>query len=92
MKIFWHYYFNFSYSYPEHSNFIRISIGWLKITIYKRRPQKRYRCKRCGRDKFQKPTPHRCGSCFLKHYGRKKYKKLYNGNMFEEVKNENPDQ
>ena len=37
----------------------------------------RYKCKICGRDKFQKPTPHNCGSNFLKHYGRKKYKDKY---------------
>ena len=36
-KIFIHSYFNFSYSYPKRSNFIRISLGWIKITIYRKR-------------------------------------------------------
>ena len=49
---------------------------------------KRYRCKRCGRDKFQKPSPHNCGSNFLKHYGRKKYKEQYNGSIWEEINEE----
>jgi len=88
LKIFWNPMFCFYYLYPKHSNFIRISIGWLKITIYKPKKKKRYRCKRCGRDKFTKPSPHRCGKNFLKHYGRKKYKEKYDGNIFEEIKDE----
>jgi len=68
-KIFWHSYFSFSYSYPKHSNFIRISVGWLKITIYQPRPKKRYRCKRCLRDKFDRPyQPHICNRQFRKHH------------------------
>ena len=46
---------------------------------------KRYRCKRCGRDTFAKPGPHRCMNSLLVHYGRQKWKDLYDGNMFEEV-------
>ena len=46
---------------------------------------KRYRCKICGRDKFEKPTPHICGSVYLKHYGRKKYKEIYGDSIFEEI-------
>ena len=45
----------------------------------------RYRCKICKRDKFQKPDPHWCGSVYLKHYGRKRYKELYNGSIWEIV-------
>lgn len=44
-----------------------------------------YKCKICGRDKFQKPTPHNCGSIFLKHYGRKRYKEMYNGSIWEKI-------
>jgi hypothetical protein len=47
--------------------------------------KERYRCKRCGRDKFEKPTPHNCGSQYLKHYGKLKYKEQFNGNMFEKI-------
>lgn len=46
---------------------------------------KRYKCKLCGRDKFQKPSPHICGGNYLKHYGRKKYKELFNGSIWEKV-------
>ena len=42
----------------------------------------RYKCKICGRDKFQNPSPHWCGSVYLKHYGRKKYKQKYNGTIW----------
>ena len=50
--------------------------------------KKRYRCKRCGRDKFQKPEPHNCGSNFLKHFNKKKYLEKYNGSIWEEINEE----
>ena len=48
----------------------------------------RYRCKIYGRDKFYRPGPHWCGTIFLKHYNRKKYKEKYNGSIWEEIKEE----
>ena len=45
----------------------------------------RWRCKRCGRDKFTIPMPHNCCGVFLKHYGRQKWKKKYGGSIFELV-------
>ena len=29
-----------------------------------------YKCKLCGRDKFDKPAPHICNGQFIKHFGR----------------------
>mgnify|MGYP000256277092 CR=1 FL=1 len=29
-----------------------------------------YTCTLCGRNKFQKPTPHYCGKQYIKHYNR----------------------
>lgn len=46
---------------------------------------KRFRCKRCGRDKFDRPRPHRCCGSLLVHYGRRKWKERYNGSLFEEI-------
>jgi hypothetical protein len=44
----------------------------------------KYRCKLCGRNKFQKPEPHNCVGGFLKHYKRKA-NKLGIDSVFERI-------
>jgi hypothetical protein len=46
----------------------------------------KFKCKICGRNKFDKPTPHNCRVGYLKHYGRRKYKDLYNGTIWVKIK------
>jgi hypothetical protein len=45
-------------------------------------PFARYKCLLCGRSKFQKPTPHKCGNNYLKHYNREKHIKAHNGSIW----------
>jgi len=44
-----------------------------------------FRCRLCGRNRFERPSPHRCVVGYLKHYGRKRYKALHPGGIFETI-------
>ncbi|BDU76229.1 hypothetical protein [Mesoterricola sediminis] len=44
-----------------------------------------FRCRLCGRNKFERPSPHMCAVGYLKHYGRRKYKERYPGGIFEVI-------